>query len=146
MELDKTDLRLLHELQQDGRRTVVELAETVGLTHTPCARRIRQLEQAGIIQGYAAIVDPARLGLSVQAFVQVRLERHTDENVEQFHRALESLNEVVGCFATTGAHDFMLQVVAADITHQRAEQRSDDNGQVWAGKHGEQHRQRGGGK
>jgi Lrp/AsnC family leucine-responsive transcriptional regulator len=95
MKLDRTDIRLLNELQQDGRRTVVELAETVGLTHTPCARRIRQLEQVGIIQGYAAIVDPARLGLSVQAFVQVRLERHTDENVEQFHRALESLPEVV---------------------------------------------------
>ena len=85
MELDRTDLRLLNELQQDGRRTVVELAETVGLTHTPCARRVRQLEQTGIIQGYAAIVDPARLGLSVQAFVQVRLERHTDDNVAQFN-------------------------------------------------------------
>jgi len=115
MKLDRTDIRLLNELQQDGRRSVVDLAETVGLSHTPCARRLRQLEQAGIIQGYTAIVDPARLGLSVQAFIQVRLERHTDENVEQFHRALESLEEVVGCFATTGAHDFMLQVVAADL-------------------------------
>jgi Lrp/AsnC family transcriptional regulator, leucine-responsive regulatory protein len=115
MTLDRTDIRLLSELQQDGRRTVVELAETVGLTHTPCARRVRQLEQAGVIQGYTAVVDPARLGLTVQAFVQVRLERHTDENIEQFHRALDSLVEVVGCFATTGAHDFMLQIVAADL-------------------------------
>src|SRR5215813_7831088 len=109
MTIDRTDIRLVGELQRDGRRSIVELAETVGLSHTPCARRVAKLEQAGVIQGYTAIVDPVRLGLTVQAFVQVRLERHTDDNVEQFHRALRSLDEVVGCYATTGAHDFMLQ-------------------------------------
>jgi Lrp/AsnC family leucine-responsive transcriptional regulator len=115
MPIDRTDIRLVGELQRDGRRSIVELAETVGLSHTPCARRVLKLEQSGVIQGYTAIVDPARLGLTVQAFVQVRLERHTDDNVEQFHRALGSLDEVVGCYATTGAHDFMLQVVAQDL-------------------------------
>ncbi|MEI8296654.1 MAG: Lrp/AsnC family transcriptional regulator [Pseudomonadota bacterium] len=115
MKLDNVDVRLLAELQQDGRRPVVELAERVGLSPTPCARRIRQLEEAGIIQGYAAQIDPARLGLGVRAFVQVKLERHTDENIERFNEALAALDEVVSCHATTGDHDFMLQVLTADL-------------------------------
>ena len=115
MRLDRTDARILDELQRDGRRSVVELAERIGLSNTPCARRIRQLEEGGIIKGYTAIVDPARLGLTVQAFVQVKLERHTDENIALFRRELEALDEVVACYATTGEHDFMLQVIAADL-------------------------------
>lgn len=115
MRLDRIDARILEELQRDGRRTVVELAERIGLSGTPCARRIRQLEESGIIKGYTAVIDPARLGLTVQAFVQVKLERHTDENVAQFRRELEALDEVVGCYATTGEHDFLLQLIVADL-------------------------------
>ncbi len=115
MKLDRRDTQILAALQQDGRRSVVELAELVGLSPTPCARRLRQLEEAGVIQGYTAVVEPRALGLSVQAFVQVKLERHTDENVEQFKRALPQLDEVIGCFALTGAHDFMLHVVVPDL-------------------------------
>jgi Lrp/AsnC family leucine-responsive transcriptional regulator len=115
MKLDRLDARILAELQIDGRRSVVELSERVGLTGTPCARRVRQLEQSGVIQGYAAVLDPARLGLKMQAFVQVKLERQTDENVERFQRELASLDQVVSCFATTGEYDFMLQVVAPDL-------------------------------
>lgn len=115
MKLDRLDARILAELQTDGRRSVVELGERVGLTGTPCARRVRQLEQSGVILGYAAILDPRRLGLNVQAFVQVKLERHTDENVDQFQRELAALEQVVSCFATTGEYDFMLQVVAPDL-------------------------------
>lgn len=113
--LDRLDARILTELQLDGRRTVVELGERVGLTGTPCARRVKQLESSGVIVGYAAVLDPARLGLKVQAFVQVKLERHTDENVEQFRHELAALEQVVGCFAMTGEYDFMLQVVAPDL-------------------------------
>jgi Lrp/AsnC family leucine-responsive transcriptional regulator len=113
--LDRLDARILAELQMDGRRSVVELGERVGLTGTPCARRVKQLENSGVIVGYAAVLDPVRLGLKVQAFVQVKLERHTDENVEQFRRELAALEQVVGCFATTGEYDFMLQVVAPDL-------------------------------
>ncbi|HTW38135.1 MAG TPA: Lrp/AsnC family transcriptional regulator [Steroidobacteraceae bacterium] len=115
MRLDRLDVRILEELQRDGRRPVVELAEKIGLSGTPCARRIRQLEDGGVIQGYTAVVDPARLGLSVQAFVQVKLERHTDENVAQFRRELDALDEIVACYATTGEHDFLLQVITADL-------------------------------
>ena len=115
MILDRTDLKLLAELQSDGRRSVVELAERIGLSQTPCARRIAKLEAAGVIEGYSAVVDPVKLGLKVQAFVQVKLERHTDENVAEFRRALQAIDEVVSCHATTGEHDFMLTVVAPDL-------------------------------
>jgi Lrp/AsnC family leucine-responsive transcriptional regulator len=115
MKLDRIDARILAELQTDGRSTVVELGGRVGLTGTPCARRIRQLEQRGVILGYSAVLEPTRLGLNVQAFVQVKLERHTDENVEQFQRELAVLEQVVSCFATTGEYDFMLQVLAPDL-------------------------------
>jgi Lrp/AsnC family transcriptional regulator, leucine-responsive regulatory protein len=115
MRFDRLDVRILEELQKDGRRPVIELAEKIGLSGTPCARRIRQLEQSGVIQGYTAVVDPARLGHSVQAFVQVKLERHTDENIAQFRRELDSLDAIVACYATTGEHDFLLQVIATDL-------------------------------
>ena|SRR5688572_3730409 len=115
MNLDRLDARLLHELQKDGRRTVVELAEAIGLSTTPCARRIRQLEANGVVTGYAAVIDPARLGLSVQAFIQVKLAQHGDETVAHFERELDKLEEVIGCYATTGEHDFLLHVVAADL-------------------------------
>ena len=115
MNLDRLDARLLHELQKDGRRPVVELAEAIGLSTTPCARRIRQLEANGVVTGYAAVIDPARLGLSVQAFIQVKLAQHGDETVAHFERELDKLEEVIGCYATTGEHDFLLHVVAADL-------------------------------
>jgi Lrp/AsnC family leucine-responsive transcriptional regulator len=115
MELDRIDARLLTELQRDGRRTVVELSERIGLSGTPCARRIRQLEQNGVIQGYTAVVDPVRLGLTVQAFVQVKLERQTDDNVAQFQQELDALDAVVSCFAVTGEYDFLLHVVTTDL-------------------------------
>jgi Lrp/AsnC family leucine-responsive transcriptional regulator len=115
MKLDRTDHQLLDLLQKDGRRSIVELAEACGLSQTPCARRIRALERAGVIQGYAAIIDPSQLGLKVQAFVEVKLERHTDENMDSFRRALEAIDEIVGCYVTSGEYDFMLQVVAQDL-------------------------------
>ncbi len=115
MPLDPTDLRLLRELQRDGRRSVVELAEAVGLSHTPCLRRIRQLEERGVIEGYSAVVDPRAVGLNVTAFVQVKLERHIDENVEAFARTLKDFEAVVSCHATTGAYDFMLLVMVEDL-------------------------------
>lgn len=115
MELDATDIRLLASLQVDGRQSVVDLAEAVGLSHTPCARRIRQLEEGGVIAGYAALIEPRAVGLAVSAFVQVKLERHVDEHVLRFARALEDLEAVVSCHATTGDYDFLLEVIAPDL-------------------------------
>ena len=115
MNLDRYDAAILDELQRDGRLSIVDLAEEVGLSSTPCARRLKLMEQDGIIQGYTAVIDPNRLGLKVQAFVQVRLTRHTDENIEQFRRAVDSLEEVVSCHAMTGAYDLLLQVAVTDL-------------------------------
>ena len=115
MTLDHYDTAILDELQKDGRRSIVELAERVGLSGTPCARRVKLMEQAGIIQGYTAIIDPPRLGLKMQAFVQVKLERHTEENVEKFRRSVEIMEEIVSCHAMTGEYDLLLQVVVEDL-------------------------------
>ena len=115
MDLDRYDAAILDELQRDGRLPIVDLAEEVGLSSTPCARRVKLMEQDGIIQGYTAVIDPNRLGLKVQAFVQVRLSRHTDENIEQFRRAVDSMEEVVSCHAMTGAYDLLLQVAVTDL-------------------------------
>jgi Lrp/AsnC family transcriptional regulator, leucine-responsive regulatory protein len=115
MQLDRFDTRILAALQADGRLTVVELAEAVGLSQTPCARRIRALEQAGVIEGYAAIVNPARLGLNVQAFVQVKLQQHADDVVSSFQRELAKFDEVISCFAVTGDSDFLIYVTVPNL-------------------------------
>lgn len=113
--LDRYDAAILDQLQKDGRCSIVELAEQVGLSNTPCARRVRLMEEAGIIQGYTAILDPARLGLKVLCFVQVKLERHTDQNLEQFRRGVDAMEEIVACHAVTGEYDLLLQVVVEDL-------------------------------
>src|SRR5579863_2258079 len=115
MELDRFDARILAELQRDGRLPVVELADSIGLSPTPCARRIRGLETAGIIESYAAVLNPAGIGLGVLAIVQVKLTEHTDETVARFEREIEQLDEVTNCYAITGSNDFILQVYARDL-------------------------------
>jgi Lrp/AsnC family transcriptional regulator, leucine-responsive regulatory protein len=115
MKLDKVDIRILEILQRDGRTPVVDLSEQIGLSPTPCARRIKQLETAGLIQGYAALVDPKKVGHSIQAIVQVKLEQHTDEIIERFTRAVTERPEVLACFSMTGEMDFVLHIVVRDI-------------------------------
>jgi Lrp/AsnC family leucine-responsive transcriptional regulator len=113
--LDRTDARIVAALQRDGRVSIVELADQVGLSPTPCARRVKRLEDAGVIEGYAAVINPRQVGHAVQAFVQVKLERHTDETADRFRRGLEELSPVVACYAMTGEMDFLLQVLVPDI-------------------------------
>jgi Lrp/AsnC family leucine-responsive transcriptional regulator len=115
MKLDRTDRRILAALQQDGRMSLIALAERVGLSPTPCTRRVRALETAGVIQGYAALVDPRRVGQAIQAIVQIKLEQHTDEIAERFRRSLQERPEVMACYAMAGDMDFLLHVVVRDI-------------------------------
>jgi Lrp/AsnC family leucine-responsive transcriptional regulator len=115
MKLDKTDRRILDVLQREGRISVTDLAERVDLSPTPCARRVRQLETSGLIQGYAAIIDPKRAGQAIQAMVQIKLEQHSDEIVERFRRTLIDRPEVLGCYTMTGEMDFLLHVIVRDI-------------------------------
>jgi Lrp/AsnC family leucine-responsive transcriptional regulator len=113
--LDDLDRRILRVLQQDGRIAVTLLAERVGLSATPCLRRVRRMEEAGVIARYAAVVDPARVGLPIQAFVQVALSSHAEEVATAFHTALAARPEVVAAYAMSGGMDYMLHVVAADF-------------------------------
>ncbi len=113
--LDAADRRILRALQRDGRLPVVALAEQVGLSATPCQRRVKRLEEEGVIAGYAAVLDPARLGLPLQAFVLVALESHTEDVVERFHKALADRPEVLAAYAMSGEMDYLLHVLAEDF-------------------------------
>ena len=113
--LDAADRRILRALQRDGRLPVVALAEQVGLSATPCQRRVKRLEETGIISRYAAIVPPAQVGLPLSAFVFVSLSSHAEEVVEPFHRAIALRAEVLACWAMSGETDYLLHVVAPDL-------------------------------
>jgi len=115
IDLDAIDRRILRALQRDGRLSTVALAEQVGLSATPCQRRVKRLEEAGVIARYTAVLDPARLGLPLQAFVMVGLESHAEDTVARFHKALAERPEVVAAYATSGGMDYLLHVRAADF-------------------------------
>jgi Lrp/AsnC family transcriptional regulator, leucine-responsive regulatory protein len=115
MQLDRFDAKILAAMQRDGRLSVVNLAESIGLSPTPCARRIKAMEAAGVIEGYAALLNPAKVGLAVLAIVQVKLTEHTDETVARFEREIALMDEVTRCFAMTGTYDFILEVYGKDL-------------------------------
>jgi len=115
MRLDRFDTKILDALQRDGRLSVVDLAESIGLSPTPCARRIKVLESEGAIEGYAAVLNPALVGLAVLAIVQVKLSEHTDETVARFEREIQLMDEVTKCMAMTGSYDFILEVYGKDL-------------------------------
>lgn len=113
--LDDIDKRIVSALQSDGRLPMVELAERVGLSATPCQRRVKRLEEEGVIGRYAALVSPLSLGLALQALVQVTLDDHSEKNVEAFEAAIRARPEVVACYAVTGDMDFLLHVLTPDL-------------------------------
>jgi Lrp/AsnC family leucine-responsive transcriptional regulator len=113
--IDETDRKIIAALQADGKITINELAEKVGLSASPCARRVRLLEQAGIIKGYAAVIDQKKVGLPISAFASIKLERQREENLERFSRAVERWPEVVDCYLMTGQHDYLLRIVSQDL-------------------------------
>jgi Lrp/AsnC family leucine-responsive transcriptional regulator len=113
--LDDTDLRMLDVLQREGRITNAELASRVNLSPAPCLRRLQRLESEGVITGYGARVDPRRLGLGLQAFVRIQLEKHDARTIERFSQRVMDWNEVIACFALTGDLDYLLHVYVADL-------------------------------
>lgn len=113
--LDEIDRRLLRALQQDGRLTATELAEKVGLTTSPCLRRLRMLENAGIIRGYTALVDQLKVGLPVSVFVSIKLDRQSEDAMQRFEAAVRRCPEVLECYLMTGPRDYLLRVVASDL-------------------------------
>ncbi|MGI9326989.1 MAG: Lrp/AsnC family transcriptional regulator [Pseudomonadales bacterium] len=108
---------ILRQLQIDGRLANVELARRVGLSESPCFRRVKQLEQQGLITGYRAVVDQRKLGLSVTAFVLVTMEKQPDSATDAFHQRVLAEPHIVECHAMSGSHDYLMQVVARDMEH-----------------------------
>lgn len=109
---DSIDRSILRELQLDGRLTNQELADRVGLSPSPCLRRVRALESAGVISGYRAVVAQQEVGLSITAFVRLRLSSHATDTVEAVEAELRGLPEVVEAYILAGDHDYLLKVVA----------------------------------
>ena len=118
MKLDKIDKQILHELQDNARISNLELAERVNLSPTPCARRVKQLEEAGVIKQHITILDPESVGLSLTAIVSVTMDKHTADRFEKFERAASALPEVMECYVVTGQDsDFLIKVLVRDMRH-----------------------------
>lgn len=113
--LDAIDRRILQALQRDGRLTQLELSEQVGLSPSPCARRVKRLESEGYIRGYSALIDEAKLGFGFSIFVSVRLDQQIDERLVNFETAIRDCPEVVDCWLMTGSFDYLLRVAVTDL-------------------------------
>ena len=113
--LDPIDRRILAELQADGRLSLAELAERVGLSVSPCLRRVRALEESGVIARYVAVLDQRAVGLPVSVFISIKMESQREEALEQFAKAIATWPEVLECYLMTGPRDYLLRVVVADL-------------------------------
>jgi len=116
MRLDNFDRRILDVLQREGRISNQELAERIGLSPSPCLRRVRVLEEAGLIMGYRAVLDPAKLGLTLLALIHISMDRHTPERFANFEQRVAVLPEVLECLLITGQDaDYQLKVIVRDM-------------------------------
>jgi Lrp/AsnC family transcriptional regulator, leucine-responsive regulatory protein len=114
-DLDRHDVVLLTELQRDSRQSVQQLAGAVGLSSTPCWRRVKEMEAAGIIRGYTALVDREKVGLALCVIAELNLTRHNENDVRRFEQAVAACPQIVSCYATTGQADYVIKVLAPDI-------------------------------
>lgn len=114
VKLDRIDQRILHDLQENGRMTNVELARRVGISAPPCLRRVRALERAGFIRGYHAEIEPRALGYNVMVFAQVGLTSQAEPDLQAFEKLVRSWPEVRECYMLAGETDFLLKIVAED--------------------------------
>lgn len=113
--LDELDHKILQQLQSDGRMSNQQLSEEVGLSPSPCLRRLRQLEADGVIQRYVALVDPEAVGLGVTAFVRIRLDQQDDRHLSLFEAAVAEFPEVMECYLMTGEADYQLRVLVGSL-------------------------------
>lgn len=113
--MDAIDRRILATLQVEGRLSNLELADRVGLSPSPCLRRVRLLEERGVIAGYGARIDRQKAGLDLTAFVSVHLDRHGEDNAERFRKRMMEMPEVISCYIVSGERDFLLQVVTSSF-------------------------------
>jgi Lrp/AsnC family leucine-responsive transcriptional regulator len=117
VDLDEIDCRIVAALQADGRLSNVELAERVGLSPSPCLRRVKRLEREGYIDGYRAMLERGRIGLGFTVFVGVKVEGHADERMHAFEAGMLAMPEVVACHMVSGEADYLLEVVVPDLEH-----------------------------
>ena len=118
MKLDRLDKRILGEIQRNGTITNLELAERIGLSPSPCARRVKQLEDAGIILDRVTLLDPKKLDLKLTALIQISMDRHTPDRFEKFEEQIRSYAEVAECLLITGqSADYQLKVVVPDMEY-----------------------------
>ncbi|WP_201556186.1 Lrp/AsnC family transcriptional regulator [Psychrobacter sp. 72-O-c] len=118
IDIDEIDKCLLRLLQLEARMSITELAERVNLSATPCARRIKRLEEAGIITGYHTQTDAQKLGYPLSVFIAISMDRHTAERFEQFERKVQSFDEVISCSIVTGrTEDYLIKVRVRDMAH-----------------------------
>jgi Lrp/AsnC family leucine-responsive transcriptional regulator len=113
--LDAFDLKILRALQGDGRLTNNELAERIGLSPSPCLRRVRRLERDGFIRTYRAVLDRESVGLGLTVFLEIKVEKHSRENAQALQEALSSMPEVVACHMVSGTADFMAEIVVPNL-------------------------------
>ncbi|TJZ49599.1 Lrp/AsnC family transcriptional regulator [Streptomyces piniterrae] len=113
--MDAVDLQIIHELQADGRLSNQDLADRVRLSPSPCLRRVRRLEESGLIGGYTAMVDQVAFGLPITVFVRVRLERHTGEAVNVFEEHVGRIEHIQDCYLMAGSSDYLLRVVIESL-------------------------------
>ncbi len=115
--LDETDRRILRALEADGRVTNQDLAAAVGLSPSPCLRRLRRLEDAGVIRGYTALVDPRAHGWTMAAIATIRLSRQNEDEIVAFEQAVRGWEEVLECHLVTGSRDYILKVMTEGLEH-----------------------------
>lgn len=115
--MDAIDAKILDVLQSEGRISNAELAERVNLSPSPCLRRVRRLEQDGLIAGYRAILDRPKAGLGVTVFVELKVSRHSEATARAFEQAVGAVPEIVACHIVSGSADFLLEVVVRDLQH-----------------------------
>ncbi len=113
--LDAIDCRILTALQENGRLSNLDLADKVGLSPSPCSRRVHLLETDGVIRNYVALLDPATIDLPVHVFVNITLEKQIEASLETFERAVLERPEVLECYLMTGSSDYLLRVVVSDL-------------------------------
>jgi Lrp/AsnC family leucine-responsive transcriptional regulator len=121
MKLDRTDRRILQHMQHNGRITNLELADAVGLSPTPCSRRVKRLEESGIIDRHVTLLNQSKLGLKLTAIIGISMDRHTPERFDHFEAAVGEFPEVIECSVVTGqSADYLLKAVVPDMEYYEA--------------------------
>ncbi|XAY79450.1 Lrp/AsnC family transcriptional regulator [Sagittula stellata E-37] len=114
-DVDAIDRRILAELQRDARMSIQDLSSRVGLSASPCARRVRNLEQSGLIRGYTVVIDEPLMGFPISVFVSVKLDHQIDDRLRSFELAVRKFPEVTDCWLMTGDRDYLLRIAVSDL-------------------------------